>query len=411
MAVREESLPRRRSAPVGRVRAAIEARTAGPWTTDAIVLTVLVAALTLIGLVMSFSASIVDAAVAGDAFGIFRRQLLWAAAGVPVFLLAASVDHRVWRALSWVLVAGGLVGLALVLVPGFGVADGGSHRWLALGPFVVQPSEITKLAAVLWLADVFQRKREHGVDLYGDRKHLFVPALPFLTVVSVLLMAEPDLGTTLLHAMIVLLVLYAELTPLRHLGGLLVVGATFGAAAAVAAPYRFARLLGWWRPEDDPLGNGYQLLQSLYALGDGGWFGLGLGSSRGKWNFVPNPETDFIYAIIGEELGLVGAVTVLLLFVGLLVVGLRVSRDAPDWFGRTVAFVVTAWLAAQALVNIGAVTGLLPITGVTLPLVSVGGSSLLSTLLALGILVSIARAAGERRSRRARPAPAGRSLR
>jgi len=162
--------------------------------------------------------------------------------------------------------------------------------------------------------------------------------------------------------------------------------------AIIGAGYRMARIEGWLHPEADPLGSGYQLLQSLYALGSGGWFGLGLGSSRGKWDFIPNPETDFIFAIIGEELGLVGGLVVLGLFTALLAVGLRIARGAPDTFGRIVAAGVTAWLVGQALLNIGTVTGLLPITGVTLPLVSVGGSSLVSTLLAIGILISIARA-------------------
>jgi cell division protein FtsW len=160
---------------------------------------------------------------------------------------------------------------------------------------------------------------------------------------------------------------------------------------AVVAPYRLARVTGWLDPEADPLGSGYQLLQARFAMGEGGIFGLGLGSSRAKWNLVPNPETDFIFAIIGEELGLVGAAGVLALFAALLFFGLRVAYAAEDGFGRTTAFGITAWVVGQALINVGTVTGLLPITGVTLPLVSVGGSSLVSTLIALGILVSIAR--------------------
>ncbi|MBW3662189.1 MAG: putative lipid II flippase FtsW [Actinobacteria bacterium] len=361
------------------------------WTSEAIALTTVVGALTVIGLVMSFSASFVDAAETGDPFGVFLRQLLWAGVGVPVFLIAANLDHGVWRRLSWLLMAGALGGLVAVLT-GLGITEGGSTRWLALGPLVVQPSEITKLATVLWLADVFTRKRAQGIDPSTDPRHAFLPAVPLLVVLSVLVMAQPDLGTTLLLGLIVGLVLLVEGAPLRHMGTLFVAGGTFALVAAVAAPYRFARIAGWLDPEADPLGNGYQLLQSMYALGSGGWFGLGLGSSRGKWNFVPNPETDFIFAIIGEELGVVGAVLVLTLFAAIVVLGLRVARTARDPFGRTVAFVVTGWITGQALVNVAAVTGLLPITGVTLPLVSVGGSSLVSTLLALGILVAIARA-------------------
>jgi cell division protein FtsW len=372
-----------------RLGAWFRSRRATGWTREATVLTVLTAALLLIGLVMSFSASFVDAAETGDPFGVFRRQLVWAAIGVPVFVLGVALDHRVWRRLSWPMMAIALVGLVIVLVPGIGVTVYGSTRWIGIGPFVVQPSELAKLATLLWLADVIARKRRDGRDL--ALSHLLVPAAPLLAVQALLVMLEPDLGTTILLAMIVGLVLWIEGITMRLVGAGLAMGGVFVVAATIAAPYRMARINGWLHPEADPQGAGFQLLQGLYALGSGGAFGLGLGSSRGKWNYIPNPETDFIFAIIGEELGLVGALAVLLLFGALLVVGLHVARTAPDQFGRTVAFVVTTWLVGQALLNIGTVTGLLPITGVTLPLLSVGGSSLVSTLLALGILVAIAR--------------------
>jgi cell division protein FtsW len=385
---------------VGAVIRALVPRRGARWTPEAIALTTVVAALTVIGLVMSFSASFVDAAETGDPFGVFLRQLLWACVGIPAFLVAANLDHSIWRRLSWPLMAAALVGLVAVLA-GMGITEGGSTRWIALGPLVIQPSEVAKLATLLWLADVFARKRSQGIDPAADPRHAFLPAVPLLLVLGVLVMGQPDLGTTLLLGLIVGLVLLIEGAPLRHMATLVVAGGTFALVAAVVAPYRFARIAGWLDPEADPLGNGYQLLQSMYALGSGGWFGLGLGSSRGKWNFVPNPETDFIFAIIGEELGVVGAVLVLALFAAILVIGLRVARTARDPFGRTVAFVVTGWITGQALVNVAAVTGLLPITGVTLPLVSVGGSSLVSTLLALGILVAIAQA----RARPDRKAP------
>ncbi|MFP5309315.1 MAG: putative lipid II flippase FtsW [Actinomycetes bacterium] len=372
-----------------RVAAWVDARRVHGWTREATALTVLTAALLLVGLVMSFSASFVDAAEGGDPFGVFRRQLVWAALGIPVFVFAASLDHRVWRGLSWPMMAVSLVGLIVVLVPGIGVTVYGSTRWIGLGPFVVQPSELAKIATVLWLADVIARKRRDDREL--TLSHLLVPALPLLGLQSLLVMLEPDLGTTILLAVIVALVLWIEGIPMRLVGTGLALGGVLVAAATVAAPYRMARISGWLHPEADPQGAGFQLLQGLFALGSGGWFGLGLGSSRGKWNYIPNPETDFIFAIIGEELGLVGALATLALFGALLVVGLHVAGTVRDRFGRTVAFVVTAWLVGQAMLNIGTVTGLLPITGVTLPLVSVGGSSLVSTLLALGILVAIAR--------------------
>ncbi len=394
MAVHEHDI-RVVGAPAGgrlrrRVRTLLVDHRSGPWSRDARVLTVVVTLLMLVGVVMSFSASFVDAAEGGDPFGIFRRQLVWVAIGIPTFVLTAAVDHRRWRRPAWVLMGVAIVGLLAVLVPGVGLTRYGSTRWIGFGPLVVQPSEIAKLASLLWLADVLARKRPRdGGD--HELKHLLVPAVPLLGLEAILMMMEPDLGTTILIGLIVGLVLFVEGLPYRVIGAGVAGGGVLVAAAAILEPYRLARITGWLHPNADPLGNGYQLLQSLYALGSGGWFGLGLGSSRGKWNFVPNPETDFIFAIIGEELGLIGALVVVGLFTAMLVVGLRIARKTTDPFGRIVAFGVTGWIVGQAFLNIGTVTGLLPITGVTLPLVSVGGSSLVSTLVALGLLVSISR--------------------
>lgn len=374
----------------GRLRTRLAANRSGPWGNDATAVAVVAGLLLLMGLVMSFSASVVDAAEDGDPFGILRRQLAWAAIGVPAFLLVAAIDHRVWRRLSWVMLVAALVGLVLVLVPGLGLERGGSTRWIGLGPLVLQPSELAKLASLLWLADVYERKRPRdGVPF--EVHHLLVPALPLLAIMGALVIAEPDLGTTFVLAIIVGLVLYIEGLPIRLFGLVAGIGGLLAVALSFTAAYRIDRITGWLHPEADPSGTGFQLLQSLYALGSGGWFGVGLGSSRGKWNFVPNPETDFVFAIIGEELGLVGAMVVLLLFTALLIFGLRIARRARGGFGRTVAFGVTAWLVAQATINIATVVGLLPITGMTLPLVSAGGSSLVSSLVALGILVAIGR--------------------
>lgn len=362
----------------------------GPWTTDATAVTVVTLLLLLFGLVMSFSASFVDAAEAGDPFGTFRRQFVWAVLGLVGFVVAARLDHRVWRRLSWVLLAVGLAGLVLVLVPGVGINRFGSTRWIGFGPLQFQPTELVKLASLLWLADVLERKRPRSGQLH-EVPHLLVPALPLLVLLAALVLLQPDLGTTILLGLIVGAVLWVEGLPARYMAAAVVAGAVAVAALAVVAPYRVARIRGWLWAEDYPLEEGFQLLQSLYALGSGGLLGVGLGSSRAKWNFVPNPETDFIFAIIGEELGLVGAVTVVALFGLLLYLGLKIAYTAPHGFPRTVAFAISAWLIGQALINIGTVIGLLPITGVTLPLLSVGGSSLVSTLVALGILVSIAR--------------------
>jgi cell division protein FtsW len=396
VAVRERDAAAVRSR--GRLRSLLARHDPGPWGRNATTITLLAALLLVVGLVMSFSASFVDAAEVGDPFGVFKRQAAWAAIGVPAFALVANLEHRVWRRAAWFLLVGALAGLVIVLIPGIGLERFGSRRWIGVGPLVVQPSEVAKLATLLWLADVMVRKRAHlrpnRLDPDGtvrDLRHLLVPAVPLLFVQAVLLMLEPDLGTTIMVALIVGLVLWVEGLPMRIIAAFGMLGVVLIGAATAVAPYRMARVTGWLHPEDDPLGNGYQLLQSLFALGSGRWFGIGLGSSRGKWNYIPNPETDFIFAIIGEELGLVGALTVLALFGALLVVGLRVARSSADPFARIVALGITGWVVGQALINICTVTGILPITGVTLPLLSVGGSSLVATLVALGILVSIAR--------------------
>jgi len=286
-----------------------------------------------------------------------------------------------------------LLGLAALLVPGVGEARYGSTRWLGIGPLSIQPSELAKLATLLWLADVLERKRPRNGAPHTT-EHLLVPALPLLVLLGLLVLAQPDLGTTILLALIVGAVLWVEGLKGRYVLVAGVAGLMSVAALAAVAPYRVARIRGWLWPERYPLEEGFQLLQSRYALGSGGTFGVGLGSSRGKWHFIPNADTDFIFAVIGEELGLVGAAATVLLFGALLYVGLKVAYAATDGFGRTVALAITVWVVGQALLNIATVTGLLPITGVTLPLVSVGGSSLVSTLLALGILVSIARRPG-----------------
>jgi cell division protein FtsW len=382
----EDTLPRR-PRTLTRLR---ERWTPGPWNGDATAVTLVTVVLLIVGLVMSFSAAFVEDAEAGQLFGTFRRQLQWATIGMAAFVVTARLDHRIWRRLAWPLFAVSLVGLVLLLVPGVGETRYGSTRWLGVGPLSIQPSELAKLGLLLWLADVLERKRPRD-DLPHTTEHLLIPAVPVLVLVSALVLAQPDLGTTILLALIVGAVLWVEGLPARFVALSIGTGILAVAALAAIAPYRVARIRGWLWPERFPLDEGFQLLQSWYALGSGGWFGLGLGSSRAKWNFLPNPETDFIFAIIGEELGLVGALGVVALFSALLFLGLRIAYAATDGFGRTVALAVTAWIVGQALINIGTVTGLLPITGVTLPLVSVGGSSLVSTLVALGILVAIAR--------------------
>ena len=361
-----------------------------PWPPVAISVVVVTLVLLLFGLLMAFSASFVDAALDGDAFGAFRRQTLWAAVALPVFWAASRVPRTVLRRLAWPGMAVAVGGLLLVLVPGIGVERYGSTRWLGVGDLVVQPSEVMKLVLLLWLADVLERKRPRDGSLHST-EHLLVPAVPVLAALALLVLLQPDLGTTILLAAVVALVLWVEGLRLRVFLATSAIAAVAVLGLALAADYRSARIRGWLDPEAYALGEGFQLLQSWVALGSGGLTGLGPGSSRGKWNYLPNPGTDFIFAVIGEELGLFGAGIVVLLFALLLGLGLHVASVARPGFDRTVAFTVTGLVVGQALLNIATVIGLLPITGVTLPLVSSGGSSLVVTMAALGVLVNVAR--------------------
>jgi cell division protein FtsW len=346
--------------------------------------------LLLLGLLMSFSASIVDAAQDGDAFGTFRRQALWTAIAVPAFAIATRFPRRDLRTLSWPLMFVALALLVLVIIPGVGEMRFGATRWLGVGGFVFQPSEVAKLALLLWLADVLERKRPADGSLQST-EHLLIPAVPALVVLAVLVLLQPDLGTTVLLALIVAALLFVEGLKLRVMLGGVLAGVAAVAVLVLAAPYRVARIRGWLYAEEYAQAEGFQLVQSWVALGSGGVFGLGLGSSRGKWNFVPNPETDFVFAIIGEEIGLVGAIGLIVLFLTLLLLGLHTAFTAAPGYDRTLAFAITAWVVGQAFVNVGTVIGLLPVTGVTLPLVSAGGSSLLVTMVALGLLINVAR--------------------
>ncbi len=374
-----------------RTRADARAATAHTrWPPGAIALTVITVLLLLLGLLMSFSASIVDAAQDGDAFGTFRRQALWTAIAVPAFAIATRFPRQNLRTLSWPLMFVALGLLVLVIIPGVGETRFGATRWLGVGGFVFQPSEIAKLALLLWLADVLERKRPADGSLHRT-EHLLIPAVPALVVLAVLVMLQPDLGTTVLLALIVAALLFVEGLKLRVMLGGVLAGVAAVAVLVLAAPYRVARIRGWLYAEEYAQAEGFQLVQSWVALGSGGVFGLGLGSSRGKWNFVPNPETDFVFAIIGEEIGLVGAIGLIVLFLTLLLLGLHTAFTAAPGYDRTLAFAITAWVVGQAFVNVGTVIGLLPITGVTLPLVSAGGSSLLVTMVALGLLINVAR--------------------
>ncbi len=371
-------------------------RTAGRPTPQAALLTATVVVLLVLGLVMSFSASFVrSTAETGDPFGIFRRQLLWCLIGLVPMTVAARLDPGVWRRAAGPLLIVGLVLSALVLVPSIGLEAYGARRWLRVGPVTLQPSEILKLAVPLYIAHVLAR-RWHRIRA-GDLHGMLMPAVPLLVLVAGMVMAEPDLETSALLLAIGGLLLFTAGLPARLVAAGAAALAVFGAVAITQVGFRTARITAWLDPMADPANMGYQSVQGFLALGSGGWLGTGLGQGRGKWLYLPNADTDFIFAIIGEELGLVGASVTLLLYVALAIGGVRTARAARDPFGRLIATGITGWLLMQATINIGSVVGLLPVTGVTLPLVSVGGSSLVITMTAVGLLLSVARNGRDRR--------------
>ena len=390
------SAPRLRVVRPGeRSPAQVKARAERSARRAVVALTGSVGGLTLFGLVMVLSASSVSAfAEYGSSFLFFKRQAIYAAVGLVAALVASRTRYQVWQKLWKPMMVVTIVLLALVLHPSTGTVAGGSARWIALGPVTVQPSEVAKLVVIMAVASIMAG----SIRYLNDPVVWAVPLLAVVGLVSILILLQPDFGTMMIVALTVLLVLFVAGVRLRLLALSSMVLALAGAALIKFFHYRWARLLGFLHPWADPKNGGWQVIQSLFALGSGHVFGVGLGASRQKWMYVPNAHTDFIFAILGEELGLIGEIVVLALFGTLLWAGIRIALRAPDTFGRLLAAGITGWFGLQALINLGAVTGVLPITGVPLPFISYGGSSLVVSLAAAGVLASIARAGSSGRA-------------
>ena len=352
-------------------------------------LAVSASALTLIGLVMVLSASSVSSfAEYGSSFLFFKRQMIYAGLGAAVAVVLAKVRYQVWQKVSILLVVVVVVLLLLVLHPSLGVVAGGAARWLSVGPVSFQPSEVAKLAVVAATASILARNLDH----IHEPMRWVLPLVVIVGVVSALILLQPDLGTTVVIGGSVFILLFAAGVRLWILGVVAAFSGLVGTALIFSEGYRRTRLLSFLHPWADPQNTGYQIVQSLIALGSGQLFGVGLGASRQKWMYMPNAHTDFIFSILGEELGLLGEVVVLALFGAFLYAGIRIALRTRDTFGRLLAAGITGWLGLQTLINLGAVTGLLPITGVPLPFLSFGGSALVVSLGATGVLFSIGRA-------------------
>jgi len=349
--------------------------------------------LAMLGVVMVYSASAVYAgARLGDGLWFFKRQLAGAGLGLVALLLAMRIGYRRLEKLATPLLLLAIVLLLLVHVPGLGRAAGGARRWLALGPIQFQPSEVVKLALVLWLARSLSRKQDKiRVFSAGLLPHLLV-----LGIVAALLLSEPDFGTTVVIASLTFALLFVAGARLAYLASGVVIAAPIAAFLVWSSRYRLQRVLAFLDPWADPRGHGYQAVESLLAFGAGGTAGVGLGGSHQKLFFLPAAHTDFILSIVGEELGFLGVSAVLLLFAVLVWRGLKAAQAAPDPFGCYLAVGLTLLLALEALVNAGMALSLLPTKGMALPFLSYGMSSAVASLLAAGILLSVSGAGSAR---------------
>ena len=345
------------------------------------------ALLIVIGLVMVLSASANVSINQGEsAYAVFGKQVVFVLVGLVLFWIGVRVPLQRIRAFSPIALWITVLLLLLVLTP-LGTTLNGTRSWFRLGPLSVQPVEFAKLALALWGAHILVVKR----GLLHQYRHLLVPVVPAALVMFALVMLQPDLGGTVTLGVVLVALLWFAGAQLRLFGALALGGMAGVVLLAIGTNYRLARVVSFLNPGEDDQGAAYQATQALYALADGGLFGRGLGQGPSKWKYLPNVHNDFIFALIGEELGFVGCALVLGLFGMLAVVGMRVATRNIDPWIRMVAATLTVWLVAQAAINIGYVVGLLPVTGITLPLISSGGTSVVTTMLVFGVLANCAR--------------------
>jgi cell division protein FtsW len=383
-----------RAAPIGRLRplSRLQQRVVMPRLTrpDPWLLAA-VAGLLGLGIVMVLNVSYFHAGARyGDPYVFFRKHLISVGAGLAVLLLASRLRLELlerWAAVVLPLCA---LALLLVLLPGIGVERNGARRWIALGGFSVQPSEFVKLGLVLFLARWISRHRER----MGAFRAGVLPALAAVGVCAGLILCQPDFGSTVILGTLALLMLFVGGARPAHIAALVLCASAGIAAAIVVAPYRSRRLLAFLDPFAHAQDAAFQLVQSLIAIGSGGVGGVGLGQSRQKMHFLPEAHTDFIFALVGEELGLIGALVVLALFAVVAIRGFRIAARHPDSFASLLAFGLTAVLILSAVVNMAVVMGMLPTKGLPLPLLSYGGSALVATMLEVGILAALSRMTG-----------------
>ncbi|KAF0824510.1 stage V sporulation protein E [Cytobacillus firmus] len=357
-------------------------------TTPDFILMIVTLMLLAVGLTMVYSASAIWADYKfDDSFFFAKRQMLFAGVGIIAMFFIMNVDYWTWRTWAKVVIIICFVLLLLVLVPGVGNVRNGSRSWIGVGAFSIQPSEFMKLAMIVFMAKFLSEKQKL---ITSFRKGL-IPSLGLVFLAFGLIMLQPDLGTGTVMVGTCVVMIFIAGARISHFVWFAAAGLAGFVALVLSAPYRIKRITSFLDPWEDPLGSGFQIIQSLYAIGPGGLFGLGLGQSRQKFFYLPEPQTDFIFAILAEELGFIGGSFVILLFALLLWRGIRIALGAPDLYGSFLAVGIIAMVAIQVMINIGVVTGLMPVTGITLPFLSYGGSSLTLMLMAIGVLLNISR--------------------
>ncbi|MFD1038076.1 stage V sporulation protein E [Virgibacillus byunsanensis] len=344
--------------------------------------------LLIIGLVMVYSASFVWADYKyADTLYFVKRQFLFIGVGVVAMLFIATVPYSTWMKYAKVLLLFCFILLLLVLIPGVGLVRGGAQSWIGVGAFSVQPSEFMKLGLIIFLSAFLSVNQKYITSF----KKGFFPSLILVFTAFGLIMLQPDLGTGVVLVLTCMVMIFVAGARLSHFFGLAFVGLVGFLFLILSAPYRISRITAFLNPWEDPLGDGFQIIQSLYAIGPGGLMGVGLGESLQKYFYLPEPQTDFIFAILGEELGFIGGTFVIILFLILFWRGIKIALEAPDSFGRFLALGIVSMLTIQVMINVSVVIGLIPVTGITLPFLSYGGSSLTLTLCSIGILLNVSR--------------------
>ena len=344
-------------------------------------LLVCVGALLIFGLIMVYDAAVVQAFKDhGDKYYYIKQQLIWMGLGIVTLLTFTFFNYQFLRKLALPMLLGALVLLLAVFIPGLGYAAGGAHRWLNLGPVNIQPAEIIKLASIIFFASLFEKK---------------VRTFPFFSVVFVVSfivgVLQRDLGSTIVFFLTSVFIYYFAGAPAKYILSLIPIAVIGFLAFVLSAEYRKNRVLAFLDPFADPQGYSYHISQVLIAIGSGGFFGLGIGQSRQKFEYIPEVTTDSIFAVVGEELGFAGSFFLIALFVFLIYKGFKITQECEEPFGKLLAFGLTCWLGLQTIINLGAMVSIFPLTGVPLPFISYGGSALLANLMAVGILLNISK--------------------